>query len=87
MRAGARLVVPAQQLGRFAIGGALTFVLAAILDPYAVGLMFLAMVWISFVLMLVHNATLPLIQQAGVGDEHFSAAFWGMLAAAVAWPS
>ena len=39
--------------------------------------MFMAMVWISFVLMLIHNATLPLLQQDGIADEHFSAAFWG----------
>jgi O-antigen/teichoic acid export membrane protein len=66
--------------GRFAIGGGLTFVLAAILDPESFGVMFMAMVWIAFILMLMQHATLPVIQQPDLEDRHFSAAFWAMLA-------
>lgn len=68
--------------GEFGVGGLLTFVLAALLDPGTFGIMVMAMVWISFVLMLVHHATLPIVQQPGLDDRHFSAGFWAMLGGA-----
>src|SRR5690606_4349507 len=73
----------ALSMGQFGIGGGLTFILAAILNPATFGLMVMAMVWISFILMLIHHATLPIIQQPDLGNRHFSAAFWAMLAGAV----
>jgi teichuronic acid exporter len=69
--------------GRFAIGGGLTFVLAAILDPASFGVMFMAMIWVAFILMLMQHATLPVIQQPNLEERHFSAAFWALLVGAV----
>jgi PST family polysaccharide transporter len=63
-------------LGRFLIGGGLTFLLAAILEPRSFGVMFMAMVWVAFLISLIHNAATPLLQQPDITDEHFSAAFW-----------
>jgi O-antigen/teichoic acid export membrane protein len=65
--------------GKFIITGAVTFVLAAMLDPETFGVMFMAMIWVTFVQMLIHNAALPLMQQQNIEDRHFSAAFWAML--------
>jgi PST family polysaccharide transporter len=69
--------------GRFGIGGALTFVLAAILDPESFGVQFMAMIWVAFILSLIQHATLPVIQQPDLEDRHFSAAFWAMVGGAV----
>jgi PST family polysaccharide transporter len=64
--------------------GLLTLLLAAILLPEAFGVMALAMLWVTFAQMLLHEGpSLAVIQRAGITDRHFDAAFWINLATAL----
>lgn len=69
-------------VGRFGITGVMTVVLAKILDPASFGVLYLALVWVFFLQMLMHNAALPLLQQPGIDDRHNSAALKFALASA-----
>lgn len=70
--------------GGFAINGVLTFVLAAILNPRAYGVIALGLVWVLFVQTLLQvGPTLAVIQHEDVTDEHYDVAFWTMIGGAV----
>jgi PST family polysaccharide transporter len=70
--------------GGFAINGVLTFVLAAILNPRAYGVIALGLVWVLFVQTLLQvGPTLAVIQHEDVTDEHYDVAFWTMIVGAV----
>ncbi len=69
--------------GHFLAYGAVTLLLAAILLPEAFGVMALAMLWVSFAQMLLHEGpSLAVIQRAELTDRHLDAAFWINLATA-----
>ncbi len=69
--------------GGFVVSGAVTFLMAAILQPRDYGVMALAMLWVTFAQMMLHQGpALAIIQRDDVTDLHFDAAFWVNLAGA-----
>ncbi|HEY8472301.1 MAG TPA: oligosaccharide flippase family protein [Natronosporangium sp.] len=63
--------------GLYGITAVMTFILAAILGPEDFGLLWMAMVWITFAqILLQHGPTLAVIQQDDITDRHLDAAFW-----------
>lgn len=63
----------------------LTLVVAALLGPLEYGLMALAMVWVSLVLVLLQfGPTFAVIQQHDITDDHVNASFWATLAGSAA---
>lgn len=70
--------------GQMALHGVVTLLLAAILLPEAFGVMALALTWVTFAQMLLHEGpALAVIQRADVNDRHLTAAFVANLATAV----
>jgi PST family polysaccharide transporter len=70
-------------IGRFGITVAVTFVVAAFVDPRSYGVMALAMVWVYLAQMVsLQGFTLAIVQREHVEDRHFSAAFWANIAIA-----
>lgn len=70
--------------GHFVVYALVTLLLAAILLPEAFGVMALAMLWVTFAQMLLHEGpSLAVIQRARVTDRHLDAAFWVNLASAL----
>lgn len=62
--------------GQMVLHGLITLLLAAILLPEVFGVMALAMTWLTFTQMLLHEGpALAVIQQANVNDRHLTAAF------------
>jgi O-antigen/teichoic acid export membrane protein len=69
--------------GGYAVTALLTFVLAAILDPRAFGVLAIGTVFITLGQSLLHHGpTMAVIQQDDITEEHFNAAFWSTLAGA-----
>lgn len=71
-------------VGGFGVNAVMTFVLAAILDPRAYGVMALGLVWVLFVQTLLQvGPTLAVIQHEDVTDDHYDVAFWTTIGGAV----
>ena len=62
--------------GQMVLHGGVTLLLAAILLPEVFGVMALALTWVTFAQMLLHEGpALAVIQRADVNDRHLTAAF------------
>jgi O-antigen/teichoic acid export membrane protein len=67
-------------LSRVGVTTLVTFVLAAMLGPEAIGLMAMALVFILFVEMLLQQGLLPaIVQRSELRQEHADTAFWLVL--------
>ncbi len=67
-------------IGRYAVTGATTVGLAAILAPREFGVMALALLWVTFAQQLAqHGPAQAVIQREKITDEHLNAAFWTSL--------
>lgn len=65
------------QGGQYVITTIVTFVLAAILGPEIFGLVAMAMVYLMFIQLLVHQGMIPaLVQRRDLAARHINSAFW-----------
>lgn len=70
--------------GSMAVTALITFVLAAILDPEAYGVLALGMLWVGFAQMLLqHGPTMAVVQLEEITDDQIDAAFWTTIGGAV----